>query len=662
MSRHHLDAWVAAFALILLAQVQRLPLWLSLGAGGAVLAGWILQRRRRRGVGRGWLGVLAVASAVGFWGYYRGQFTVDTAASFLVLAVALKWLELGRRRDLFILFFIQCYLAVVTLLFHQSMLWAGVLLASIFLLFTGLQMALGGSVQGMGWDALKRSGLVFVKMLPLVVVLFVFFPRIGPLWSVPLVSEQGTTGLSDSMAPGDITSLVQSDDPAFRVTFGGETPAPGERYWQALVLDRFDGRGWQRRRVGERGGVSRVPADAAAGSLAKDEYEIMLEPHGRRWGFALAGSVPASTNVTLNHNGMVRFERSVDTRRRYRMTRDQKRRGRRLSSSAHRFYTHLPDSGNERTREWVSERRSGAESREALIRELMNHFNQDPFHYTLQPESLGESDTVDALMFETREGFCEHYASALGFMLRAADIPARIVTGYLGGESGVDDEYLIVRQYDAHAWVQAWLPGRGWVRLDPTAMIAPERIERGLREAMGNDGGFLENNPFSMNRYADVGWVNWMRLRLDAANYYWQRWVVGYEGQTQLSLLERLPGHIDRRMLGVITAVLVAVLIMIGVGISVLRSRRRHFRDPWVRLYDQWCRWLEKQRTGAGRSDPLSMQVSAAARAFPSRDRDIRALGALLEEVFYSDAPMETRDLARARRLMNVIRKRKQHG
>ena len=662
MSRHHLDAWVAAFALILLAQVQRLPLWLSLGAAGAVVTGWLLQRRRRRGLGGLWLGVLAVASAAAFWVYYRGQFTVDTAASFLVLTVALKWLELGRRRDLFILFFIQCYLAVVTLLFHQSMLWAAVLLASLFLLFTGLQMALGGGVQGMGREALKRSALVFVKMLPLVVVLFIFFPRMGPLWSVPLVSEQGMTGLSDSMSPGDITSLVQNDDPAFRVTFGGETPAPGERYWQALVLDRFDGRGWQRRRVEERGGVSRVPPDAAADSLANDEYEIMLEPHGRRWGFALADSVPASTNITLNHNGMVRFERSVDTRRRYRMRREPSSPAARLSDSARRFYTHLPDNGNERTRDWVAKRRERAEGREALVRQLMDHFNQAPFHYTLQPESLGDSDTVDTLMFETREGFCEHYASALGFMLRAADIPARIVTGYLGGESGVDNEYLIVRQYDAHAWVQAWLPGRGWVRLDPTAMIAPERIENGLRDAMGEQEDFLEDNPFSMNRYADVGWVNWMRLHLDAANYYWQRWVVGYEGQTQLSLLGRLPGDIDRRMLGVITAVLVAVLIMIGVGLSVLRSRRRHFRDPWVRLYDQWCRWLENQHTGAGRSDPLSAQVSAAARAFPSRNREIQALGALLEGVFYGGAGMEARDLARARRLMNAIRKRKQHG
>ncbi|MGM0451462.1 MAG: transglutaminase-like domain-containing protein, partial [Pseudomonadota bacterium] len=300
--------------------------------------------------------------------------------------------------------------------------------------------------------------------------------------------------------------------------------------------------------------------------------------------------------------------------------------------------------------------------REALVSQLMEHFRQEPFHYTLQPESLGEGDTVDELMFETREGFCEHYASALGFMLRSAGIPARIVTGYLGGESGVDNEYLIVRQYDAHAWVQAWLPGRGWVRLDPTAMIAPERVENGLRDAMEEQGDFLEDNPFSMSRYRDLGWVNWMRLRLDAANYYWQRWVVGYEGQTQLSLLGRLPGDIDRRMLGIITATLVAVLIMTGVGISVLRSRRRHFRDPWYRLYDQWCRWHSRHRTGAGRSDPLSEQVAEAVRASPSRAREIRALGGLLEESFYGGDAMEARDLARARRLMNALRKRKHHG
>ena len=184
-------------------------------------------------------------------------------------------------------------------------------------------MALGGRVERMGGEAMKRSALVFVKMLPVVIVLFIFFPRIGPLWSVPLVSDQGMTGLSDSLEPGAITSLAQNDDPAFRVTFGGQTPEPEQRYWQALVLDRFDGQRWDRRSPDEGGGISRVPADAAAGEMTADEYEVMLEPHGRRWGFALADSEPASTNVTLNHNGMVRFERSVDTRRRYRMKRGQ---------------------------------------------------------------------------------------------------------------------------------------------------------------------------------------------------------------------------------------------------------------------------------------------------------------------------------------------------
>ena len=662
MNRHHLDPWLAAFGLILLAQVQRLPLWLSLGAGAAVVSGWLVQRHRKRGLRPLWLGALALVSAAAFWAYYRGQFTVDTAASFLVLTVALKWLELGRRRDLFILFFIQCYLAVVTLLFHQSMLWTGGLLVSLFLLFTGLQMALGGRGQVMGGEAMKRSALVFVKMLPVVVVLFIFFPRIGPLWSVPLVSEQGTTGLSDTMAPGAITSLAQNDDPAFRVTFGGDTPRPGQRYWQALVLDRFDGKRWDRRSLDEREGVSRVPEDASAGELANDEYEVMLEPHGRRWGFALVDSVPASTNVQLNRNGMVRFERSVDTRRRYRMQFEQPPEARRLSDAERRFYTRLPGGTNERTREWVARQRRAADGRQALIRRLMEHFNEEAFHYTLQPEALGNSDTVDGLMFGTREGFCEHYASALAFMLRTAEIPARIVTGYLGGESGVDNEYLIVRQYDAHAWVQAWLPGRGWVRLDPTAMIAPERIENGLREAMQEEGGFLSDDPFSMNRYADVGWVNWMRLRLDAANYYWQRWVVGYEGQTQLSLLGRLPGDIDRRMLGVITAVLVAALILAGVGISLLRARRRHFRDPWYRLYDQWCRLLEHQGTGTGRSETLAAQVSAAERTFPAQASDIRAFGVLLQQAFYSPVQTDQQALARARRLMNAIRKRKSHG
>ena len=654
------DFWLTAYLLLIMVQFGRLPLWLSGVALAGGVAGWFLHRHGRKGIGTRWLGILAIGLAALFWVYYRGRFTVDTAASFLVLTVALKWLELRRRRDLFILFFILCYLGIVSLLFGQSIIRAGLLIVSLFLLFTGLQVALGAGVGGLSMPALRRSGWLFLKMLPIVALLFVFFPRVGPLWSVPMVSDQGRTGLSDEMTPGSVTRLVQNDERAFRVAFGGDTPPPAARYWQALILDRFDGQTWSRREPRAQKALTRVPQAASASSLARDQYEILIEPHGRRWGFALDGSVPASASVQLDPRGLVRFERPVDTQTRYRMQLGQAQ-PRQLPSRARRFYTALPSSGNERARQWVREQRQKTESREALIRRLMHHFREAPFHYTLEPPKLGE-DPVDELMFDTRAGFCEHYASALAFMLRSAGIPARIMTGYLGGESGLNDEYLIVRQYDAHAWVQAWLPGRGWFRLDPTSRIAPERIEQGLEAALRDEGSFLRDNLFSPSRYRDIGWVNWVRLRLDAVNYYWQRWIVGYEGRTQLSLFERLPGNIGFRELGLITAGSVACVILGAVAFSVLRQRGRRFRDPWLRLYDQWRRWLRKRGVPVSHCDTVSAQVEALVAAVPSEAVRIRRFGAILNRVFYAPDRIAENELTTARELFARIRRHTGHG
>lgn len=658
-----MDFWLMAYLLLLLAHLGRLPLWLSAVAIGGGLAGWFIRRQGRRGISGRWLAVLAVALAGLFWAYYRGRFTVDTAASFLVLTVALKWLELRRRRDLFILFFILCYLSVVTLLFYQSMVWAALLLVSLFLLFTGLQVMLGAGVSGLSGQALRRCGWLFAKMLPVVALLFVFFPRVGPLWSVPLVSDQAMTGLSDTMTPGSVSRLVQNDERAFRVTFGGDTPPRSQRYWQALILDHFDGETWSRRDTDRGNGITRVPQAAPSDTLAGDEYEILLEPHGRRWGFALDGSVPASSNARLDSRGLVRFERPVDTQSRYRMqraaTNDDARR--RLAPAARDFYTNLPGDSNDRARTWVQRRARGAQGPGELIGQLMRHFGEAPFRYTLEPPKLGDNP-VDTLMFETRAGFCEHYASALTFMLRAADIPARVMTGYLGGESGLDNEYLIVRQYDAHAWVQAWLPGKGWVRLDPTARIAPERIEQGLQASLRGEGSFLRDNFFSADRYRDLGWVNWVRLRLDAVNYYWQRWVVGYEGRTQLSLFERFPGSIGFRELGLITAGSVAFVIIAAVAFSLWRQRRRRFRDPWLRLYDHWCRWLRRQGLSVARSDTVSSQVEALVAVFPAETTRIRRFGAVLNRVFYAPDGGSDSELTHARELFARIRRQAVHG
>jgi len=655
-----LDCLLLSYALVLAAQFARLPLWLLAIAVVAGGLGWLIRRRGWRPLPKWALFAVTIITVAAFWLAYRGQFTVDTAASFFVLTVALKWLELRQRRDLYILFFILCYLVIVTLLFRDSILWTGVLLVAIFLVFNGLQLSSAGRVRRLSLQTWRRTGWLFAKAIPVVIILFVFFPRMGPLWSVPLVSDQATTGLSDEMSPGEISDLVQNSERAFRVEFGGETPRPGERYWRALILDDFDGRTWRRRDQELEERASRVNTEAQAGSLAENEYEVLMEPSYQRWGYALADSVPVSPNLTQDFRGLVRFERSVDTRLRYRMMFQQDPPQTSLSDRARRQYTQLPADSNPQTRAWVAEQQARTDDDEALINALMQHFNAEPYYYTLRPPRLGDQP-VDELLFDTYRGFCEHYASALTFMLRAADIPARVVTGYLGGESGLNDGYLIVRQYDAHAWVEAWMPDYGWVRLDPTAMIAPDRIELGLRESMRDEGSFLENNWASPDRYQDFALVNWMRLRADAMNYYWQRWVVGYQGQTQLSLFERLPGAPGMRELGLITAGLVAILIGLSAGYALWLHRRRRFQTPYQRLYGRWLRWLQKQQLPTGPGDPPTRQAMVAAEALPAQENLIKAFGKGLNRLFYAPGDMNTdaaqRDLERMRRQLRQIRR-----
>ncbi|TVP58185.1 MAG: DUF3488 domain-containing protein, partial [Halomonadaceae bacterium] len=405
-----LDCLLAGFALVLLAQLNRLPWWLTGLALIAALAGWFIRRRGRRPLSKTLLLSLTLVTVAGFWVVYRGQYTVDTAASFFVLTVALKWLELRQRRDLFVLFFILCYLVTVTLLFQDSILWTLLLLLVIFLLFNGLQQATAGASRQVSWDSWRRSGWLFLKALPVVVILFVFFPRMGPLWSVPLVSEQAVTGLSEEMSPGEITNLAQNSQRAFRVQFGGDTPPPAQRYWRALILDRFDGRTWRRHSTDSPERVSRVSRGASGEQLPDDHYEVLMEPSYQRWGYALEGSISASPELTQDRRGLVSFNRSVDTSIRYRMQmQTQAFLGEFLNDEEHARYTQIPGQGNSRTLVWVAQQQALEPDPQALVNRFMEHFNQQPYHYTLRPAALG-ADPVDELLFETYQGFCEHYA------------------------------------------------------------------------------------------------------------------------------------------------------------------------------------------------------------------------------------------------------------
>jgi transglutaminase-like putative cysteine protease len=660
---------MAAFALLLVPQWDRLPVWLIVSCIVLAVWRWLAQSGRLRLPGK-WSrsGLMVVLVAV-YIATVQGRFTVETASSFFVLAVGLKWLETRTVRDFYVLLFILVYLASVNFLFRHEIHWSVINLAGVVLLFVGLQVLNAPGIPGAVKSSWKRLGLMFLKTLPVVVLLFIFFPRMAPLWSVPLVSGEARTGISDSMTPGDISSLAQSDERAFRVTFGDDIPAHRDRYWRGLILDRLDGETWRQSRGEGFRRPGRVAVDGGVGELQPNQYDILLEPTDQTWAFALEGSVPVSDNVKESRDGLFRFDRPADTTVRYRMALQpgQDSNPGALENLENREqFLQLPGSGNPRARQLAQSLLEETSGPAQFANRILSRFREQQYFYTLRPPQMPENG-IDSLLFDSKRGFCAHYAGAMTFLLRAADIPARVVVGYQGGSPGADNEYLIVRQYDAHAWVEAWIPGEGWTRFDPTAAISPERIESGLRDAMQEEGSFLENDWASPQRYGDMALVQWATLQLDKMNYQWQRWVVGYQGQSQMDLMSRLPGGFGLRELGYVTAGVVGGALLFAGLFTALRGRSFVRRDPLSRMLHRWHTLCEEAGVPVRHGETPLRQAERLAGAKPAVAESAMVFARLVNRHYYAGCPETSGsgrgkervqgELAKMKRLLGTLRR-----
>ncbi|MBY6032462.1 DUF3488 and transglutaminase-like domain-containing protein [Marinobacter daepoensis] len=650
---------IASFGLLLIPQWDRLPWWLI--AACVVLSAWrwLAQRGRVKLPGRLLRGGVMFALIGVYVATVQGRFTVDTAASFFVLAVGLKWLETRSNRDFYVLFFIQVYLAAVNFLFKQEIAWALLTFVAIGCLMVGLQVLNAPDVpesQSAGW---KRLGGMVLKTVPVVILLFVFFPRMAPLWSVPLVSGQARSGISETMRPGDISNLAQSSERAFRVTFGDQPPPYPERYWRGLILDYLDGETWRQREADGFRRPARVNNDGGVGPLQSREYDILMEPTDQRWAFSLENSVAVSDNVQATPERLFRFNRPADSPVRYRLEQRSDEVGASdvLNAADERRYLQLPATGNPRARA-LAQHLAGDLAPVELVGELLRRFRQEAYFYTLRPPAMPE-DGIDALLFDEKRGFCAHYAGAATFVFRAAGIPARVVVGYQGGDAGAGGEYLIVRQYDAHAWVEVWLEGRGWVRVDPTAAIAPSRIESGLREAMAEEGSFLENDLTSAQRYGDIAILQWASLQMDRINYQWQRWVVGYQGQSQMDLMSRLPGGWGLRELGYATAGVIGAALLIAGLVSAVSARRGVRRDAFGRVVDSWHRLCAKTGVPVRSGETPLALAERLSEAHPEVAATARVFAHAVNSHYYTTSAPEgsVYDVRRLSRLLNRMKR-----
>jgi transglutaminase-like putative cysteine protease len=505
----------------------------------------------------------------------------EGGVALLILMAALKLLEMRNQRDVILCIYLGFFLVLTNFLFSQSI-PLGIYMIACVWIFVGTLVGFNrvGRSATVG-ERLRPAAALLVQALPLMVAFFILFPRTtGPLWALPTDSRSGLSGLSDSMTPGNIAQLIKSDALAFRVSFeGGEMPPYRTLYWRGPVMVDFDGATWKMRSWVSGGRVDHPRREKPV------RYTIHLEPTGKNWLFALdiPGSVPAG--ATLLADMQMRFRRPLAERLRYDMTSYiDYRFGLNANKAQLESALRYDETRNPRTialgRQWAAENPDAR----AILSKAAILYNSGTFAYTLEPPLLNRTHPFDDFLFNSKQGFCEHYAGSFTLLMRAAGVPARVVTGYQGGEINPINGELIVRQADAHAWSEIWIEDQGWVRVDPTASVSPLRVENGVNAAMGPIGvmpALIQADP--------TGLIAHMRYAWHAANSQWEEWVVGYNFDRQREFFTNL-GYpsVDWRTLGfwLMAAVIVAGL---AVTVGLLVHERPQRREASLVAWNRFC-------------------------------------------------------------------------
>ena len=596
-----------------------LPFWVVLVFAASCLWRYVIETGRGTRPGRILRYTLAALVLAAVFREYHSLLGRDPGLALLIALLGLKLLELETRRDYMLSVFLFYLVTLGSLLYAQTLPISAYALVSVFA-STAALIRLNQPTGLARRQTLGLAATLLAQAVPLMLVLYVFFPRIqGALWAMPPGGGAARTGMPESMAPGNVRNLTESAEIAFRATFEDAPPPMRDLYWRALALYVTDGQEWFR------GRWSRSGAESYTALSEPLRYEIVLEPTFKHWLPALDLPTEAPRGAQFQSGFTLTHAEPVRDRRRYTLSSHTRYRTAGPTAGERAGALQLPTNLSPRVRALASEWRARGDPA-AIVQAGLDYFHSENFVYTLSPPLLG-ADPVDEFLFETRRGFCEHYAAAYATLMRAAGVPARVVLGYQGGEYNAAGNYFIVRQYDAHAWTDVWLPERGWVRVDPTAAVAPERVELGLEAVrrLQARGAALGTLPAAdALRAIEPGWAEslWFRSQLywDLANITWYRWVADFDKERQARLfarlgLDRLPGS------GPLIAILsgAAGLILVYGGLLLWRERPR--LDPTQALYLKFCRRLA--RAGVART-PHEGPLDFAGRSARRRP-DLRA-------------------------------------
>ena len=595
MSRDKADTLLLLFAcmLVLAPHTAHLPLWVT-GIGIALLfwRGWITFRGNR--LPSRWLLLpIAAASMGGVYLNFKTILGQDAGVSMLALLLIFKLLEMHARRDLFVVVFLGFFLMLANFFYSQSIATAVLMIAAVVVMLTAqLSFQYTGAVPPLA-KRLRSGALIVGLAIPLTIVLFVLFPRIqGPLWGMPSDANSGRSGLSDRMTPGNIAKLALSNEIAFRAKFSDPVPPNPKLYWRAIVLDQYDGRTWTRNPS-----LHNVTAPATLDTQGTPvHYQITQEPGSQPWLFALdmPQSAPQLNDnpVRLTQDRQLLSRRPIDARVRYDVV-SYPDYALQADASVEQLqnWLLLPSGYNPRTLQFADNLRRNIHDDVARITAVLNFFRDKNynFSYTLEPPLLGRN-SVDEFLFVTRAGFCEHYAGSFVVLMRAMGVPARVVTGYQGGEINPVDGFMTVRQSDAHAWAEVWIAQRGWVRVDPTAAVSPDRIQRSVAVASPTEPVFGGLINFNTGQDSVLGKL---RFRWDAINNGWNQWVLNYTPERQKSLLRSLGfGNIGWQTMTLLMCAIGAV-VMLVIAVPLLADRRK--LDPVDAVYATLCKSMARR-------------------------------------------------------------------
>jgi transglutaminase-like putative cysteine protease len=573
---------LAVIAWVLLPQTAHLPLWCSAGAGAVLLWRGALALKARALPGKLWLVVLLALTVGATYATHKTLLGRDAGVTLLAVLLTLKTLELRARRDAFVIFFLGFFCMLSNFFYSQSLLTAFSMVFGLLGLLTALvnaHMPVGKPPLA---QAAKTAGQMALLGTPIMLVLFMLFPRIAPLWGMPGDAMAGRSGLSGHMTVGAISKLALNETVAMRVRFDGKAPPQRELYFRGPVFSSFDGSTWQSVATPQ----YPLPANLRV-SGPPVTYQVTLEATQQPWLYVLDATaespqLPGYTSAMQDNLQWVTNQPITELVRYKASSYPQFSHGPAQPMLGLNELAYMPPGFNPRTQALADEIRRDPRYAQAtagaLVDLVLARLRTGGYSYTLAPGVYGRH-TADEFWFDRKEGFCEHIASSFVILMRALDIPARIVTGYQGGELNGIDGFWVVRQSDAHAWAEVWQAGLGWVRVDPTSAVAPGRIGSFERLAGPQDfaGQVLGNLSPTLAAQLRSVW--------DAANNGWNQWVLNYSQSKQFNLLKNIgfdsPSWEDLSylMIGVI------VLAALAGGGWTLWERAQH--DPWLRLLGQ---------------------------------------------------------------------------